>query len=134
MSNPRSTDSDTVPTVNPPAFKLAAVFFKTSVGNEPVREWLKALPADDRKRIGQDIATVQYGWPLGMPLVRALGDGLWEVRTRLTHRIARVLFLTAADEMVLLHGFIKKTQTTPAADLELARTRSKQWRSHDEKG
>lgn len=116
-----------------PALKLEVLFFKTAAGNEPVREWLKSLSPDERKRIGQDLATVQYGWPLGMPLVRAMGSGLWEVRVRLANRIARVLFMTAADEMVLLHGFIKKTQATPSDDLQLARKRSKEWSSHDEK-
>lgn len=116
-----------------PTAKLAAVFFRTGAGNEPVREWLKGLPADERKSIGQDIATVQYGWPLGMPLVRALWNGLWEVRSRLPNRIARVLFMTTDGEMVLLHGFIKKSQTISADDLELARKRFKEWSIHHEK-
>lgn len=94
---------------------------------------VERLPADERKSIGQDIATVQYGWPLGMPLVRALGNGLWEVRSRLPNRIARVLFMTTDGEMVLLHGFIKKSQTISADDLELARKRFKEWSIHHEK-
>ncbi len=93
-------------------------------GREPVREWLKALPyPDDRKRIGEDIKTVEFGWPIGMPTCRALGQGVFEVRTHLAHnRIARVLFyVDAKNRMVLLHSFIKKTQKTPDEDLALAR-------------
>jgi phage-related protein len=90
-----------------------------------VREWLKGLPLpEDRKRIGEDIKTVEFGWPIGMPVCKGLGDGVYEVRTRLRqNRIARVLFyVDKRSRMVLLHGFIKKTQKTPAEDLELART------------
>ena len=79
----------------------------------------------DRKTIGEDIKTVQLGWPLGMPLVRHLGGGLWEVRSRLDNRIARVLFVLSGSTMVLLHGFIKKQQETPKADLDLAIERHK---------
>lgn len=103
-------------------------FYATEFGAEPVREWLKLLPAADRKAVGEDIKTVQFGWPLGMPLVRSLGGGLWEVRTRLENRIARVLFAMDDSAMVLLHGFIKKTQATPAADLDLAKDRLKRLR------
>ena len=103
-------------------------FYASESGAEPVREWLKLMPATDRKTIGEDIKTVQYGWPLGMPLVRSLGAGLWEVRIRLDNRIARVLFVLEGATMVLLHGFIKKTQAIPKADLDLARDRLKQLR------
>jgi phage-related protein len=80
----------------------------------------------DRKTIGEDIKTVQLGWPLGMPLVRHLGGGLWEVRSRLDNRIARVLFVLSGSKVVLLHGFIKKQQETPKADLNLAIERHKE--------
>ena len=98
----------------------------TDAGSEPVKEWLKSLPAIERKVIGEDIKTVQLGWPLGMPLVRNLGDGIWEVRTKLENRIVRVLFALDQSTMVLLHGFIKKQQTTPKPDLNLAKDRLKQ--------
>lgn len=101
-------------------------FFMTDAGSEPVREWLKRLPAIERKIIGEDIKTVQLGWPLGMPLVRNLGDGIWEVRIKLENRIVRVLFALEQSIMVLLHGFIKKQQVTPKADLDLAKDRLKQ--------
>ncbi len=103
-------------------------FYASESGAEPVREWLRLLPATDRRTIGEDIKTVQFGWPLGMPLVRSLGAGLWEVRIRLDNRIARVLFVLEGATMVLLHGFIKKTQATPKAELDLARDRLKQLR------
>ena len=91
---------------------LNVVFFKTAAGNEPVREWLKSLSRKERRAIGEDIKTVQFGWPLGMPVVRKLDKGLWEVRSRLPDRIARVIFTTGESRMVLLHGFIKKAQKT----------------------
>jgi phage-related protein len=107
---------------------LRARFFRTDAGGEPVREWLIGLPAADRKTIGHDIKTVQFGWPLGMPLVEHLGGGIWEVRVRLENRIARVLFVLEDDTMVLIHGFIKKAQKAPKPDLDLARDRLKQLR------
>jgi phage-related protein len=103
-------------------------FFTSAGGAEPVREWLKSLPAVERRAIGEDIKTVQFGWPLGMPLVRNMGGSLWEVRTRLENRIARVLFVLDGAAMVLLHGFIKKGQATSAMDLNLAKDRLKQLR------
>jgi len=100
-------------------------FFRTDAGAEPVRDWLKDLSAIDRKVIGEDIKTVQFGWPLGMPLVGHLGNGIWEVRIKLDNRIARVLFVLDGQTMVLLHGFIKKQQKTPEPDLDLAQDRLK---------
>ena len=105
---------------------LEVKFFANSLGTEPVRDWLKSLTALDRKTIDEDIKTVQLGWPFGMPLVRHLGGGLWEVRTRLDNRIARVLFVLSGSKMVLLHGFIKKQQTTPKPDIDLAKERMKE--------
>jgi len=89
-----------------------------------VRDWLKGLSREHRKRIGEDIKTVEFGWPIGMPVCRPLGDGIYEVRTSLAqNRIARVLFyIDKKGRMVLLHGFIKKTQKTPEQDLKLARS------------
>jgi phage-related protein len=104
--------------------RVPAIFFRTEAGGEPLRDWLKSLPSpEDRKRIGEDIKTVEFGWPIGMPACRPLGDGIYEVRTNLKqNRIARVFFyIDRRGRMVLLHGFIKKTQKTPDEDLELAR-------------
>jgi phage-related protein len=103
-------------------------FFCTDAGTEPVREWLKELTPIDRKAIGEDIKTVQFGWPLGMPLVDHLGGDIWEVRVRLNNRIARILFALEGKTMILLHSFIKKQQATPKPDLDLARDRLKQLR------
>jgi len=105
--------------------RVPAIFFRTEAGGEPVREWLKGLPSEaDRKRIGEDIKTVEFGWPVGMPVCRPLGDGVYEVRTNLAqNRIARVLFyIDEKSRMVLLNGFIKKTRKTPDEDLELAKS------------
>lgn len=104
-------------------------FFASDSGNEPVREWLKTLPASERRSIGEDIKTVQFGWPLGMPLVRKMAKDLWENRIHLTDRIARVLFNVAGHTMVLLHGFIKKSQATPSEELAVAKRRLQQLRS-----
>lgn len=106
--------------------RLPARFFRSESGREPVREWLRRLPVEDRKILGEDIKDVEFSWPIGMPLVRALGGGLWEVRSSLTRgRIGRVLFCVEGECMVLLHGFVKKTQKTPQRDIELALRRRK---------
>ncbi len=101
--------------------KLPAAFFSTAADNEPVREWLKALDDTDRRIVGEDIATAEYGWPVGMPVCRSLGRGLYEIRSDISSgRLARVIFCVAEQRMVLLHGFIKKTRTTPKKELDLA--------------
>ncbi|MEP7356884.1 MAG: type II toxin-antitoxin system RelE/ParE family toxin [Anaerolineales bacterium] len=102
---------------------LAVRFYVTAAGNEPVRDWLKVLPRSARKAIGTDIKTAQFGWPLGMPLIRKLSPGLWEVRSHLDTGIARVIFTVDNGLMVLLHGFVKKSQKTPPAELQTARQR-----------
>ena len=107
--------------------KIDAAFYRSANGSEPVRDWLLELSAEDRRIIGFDIATVEFGWPVGMPLCRSLGSGLWEVRSRLTHgKIARVIFCAARGRMILLHGFVKKTQKMPKAELDTARKRQKE--------
>jgi len=102
--------------------RIPAIFYRTEAGGEPVREWLKRLSRDERKSIGIDIKTVEFGWPIGMPTCRSLAGGLFEVRTSLPgNRISRVLFyIDTRSRMVLLHGFIKKTAKTPLTDLRLA--------------
>ena len=107
---------------------LEVYFYKTSSGNEPVREWLKDLPKEDKRTIGFDIKTVQYGYPIGMPLTRVLHgtNGLEEVRSNVSNGIARVIFYVEDDTMVLLHAFIKKTQKTPQKDLDVAIKRYKE--------
>jgi len=102
---------------------LTVVFHRTGSGNQPVREWLKSLKHNDRKIIGEDIKTAQFGWPLGMPLIRKIEPGIWEVRSHLTQGIARTLFTVEENTMVLLHGFVKKTQKTPPEELKITRQR-----------
>ena len=103
---------------------ISVRFYLTQSGHEPVLDWLKALTREDRRAVGQDIKTVEIGWPLGMPVVRKLDKGLWEVRSHLAGgKIARVLFTVVGGQMVLLHAFIKKSQKTPTDDLELAKSR-----------
>jgi phage-related protein len=106
-----------------PDFILSVRFYRSDSGNEPVRDWLKSLPKEHRKTIGEDIKTVQYGWPIGMPVVRKMEQGLWEVRSHVQNGIARVIFTICGDMMVLLHGFIKKSPKTPLEDLDTAKRR-----------
>lgn len=105
--------------------RIQAVFFQSETGAEPVRDWLKSLDKEDRFRIGTDIKTVEFGWPVGMPTCKSIKRGLFEIRTRLNNRIARVLFCINDGRMVLLHGFIKKSQKTPQTDLDLALERKR---------
>lgn len=115
---------------------LPAVFYKSSSGREPVREWLKNLEKGDRAVIGADIKTIEFGWPVGMPVCRSMSGrkGLWEVRCDLSdNKIARVLFFVHKQKMILLHGFVKKTQKTPESDLDLAMKRKKEHEDYDKK-
>ena len=106
--------------------RLPARFYRSDRGREPVRQWLKSLEAEDRRTIGEDIKDVEFSWPIGMPPVRSLGRELWEVRSSLPHgRIARMIFCVEKDCMVLLHGFMKKTQKTPEQEIDLALKRKK---------
>ena len=109
--------------------RLTVRFFCESTGSEPVRDWLKRLPVEEKREIGSDIKTVQFGWPIGMPVVDHIDGDVWEVRTRLSTRIARVLFVLEGNVMVLLHGFIKKERKTPKADLDIGKQRLKKLRS-----
>lgn len=108
--------------------KIPVVFYRTRTGSEVVRDWLRVLDQRDRNAVGQDLMRIQYRWPVGMPLCRPLRDGLWEVRTSLpSSRIARVLFALSGDRIIVLHGFIKKTQKTPDLDMALARRRRREF-------
>ena len=107
--------------------RVPLVFFRTDLGTEPVREWLLELPKADRHVVGAGLKELEFGWPIGMPLCRALGGGLFELRVSLrSRRIARVIVCVHENELFALHGFIKKTQKTPDGDLELARRRRRQ--------
>jgi phage-related protein len=102
-------------------------FWKTNLGREPVREFLHSLLSDDKKVVGRDMLRLQFGWPIGMPLVRKLQGPLWELRSSLpSKRELRILFVAGEDKLILLHIFIKKTQNTPKADLQLALQRTKE--------
>jgi phage-related protein len=113
--------------IDPPR-KMPVVFYRTAGGREVVRDWLRGLSDGDRNIIGQDLMRVQYRWPVGMPLCRAMGDGLWEVRSDLAgNRIARVMFSVRQQRILILHGFIKKSRKTPDDDLALARRRKQEF-------
>ena len=108
--------------------RIAVAFYRTDTGKEPVREWLKELEPNDRRIMGNDLQTLEYGWPIGMPLCRAIKShkGLWEARSNLSSgRIARVLFCVTGERMILLHAFIKKAQKTPERELKVAVKRMK---------
>lgn len=107
--------------------EMPVVFYRTVAGREPVREWLRGLPAEDRRVIGADLATLQVGWPIGMPMCRSLGAGLWELRSSLpSNRIARLLLFVSEGRIGILHGFIKKTQKTPPGEIAVAQKRMKE--------
>lgn len=107
---------------------LNVYFFQTNNQHEPVRDWLKKIPRDDCRTIGADIKLVQFRWPLGLPLVRKMETDLWEVRSQLSQsKIARVFFTIYKTQLILLHGFIKKSAKTPKKELELARNRKNKW-------
>ena len=108
-----------------PPKQLQVRFYQSANGSEPVREWLKSLDQKDRQIVGTDLKTVEYGWPIGMPLCRKIRGEIWEVRSKLSgnNNIARVLFCTTAEHLVLLNGFVKKTQKAPAGEIDLAERR-----------
>ncbi len=108
---------------------ITAIFYQLSSGKEPVRDWLLSLTQEDRQTIGQDIMSVEFGWPCGEPLCKSLSGypGLWEVRSNIKSGIARVFFYIDKSEMILLHGLVKKTQKTPDRDLKLAQKRKKEY-------
>jgi phage-related protein len=113
--------------------RVPARFYQSEIGNEPVRKWIKKLDVLERKIVGVDIKTVEDGWPIGMPTCRPMGKGLYEVRSNLpSGTIARVLFCIYEDEMILLHGFVKKTQKTPVQDLNLALKRKRTLEAEDD--
>lgn len=103
--------------------KLEVIFYRSASGDDPVAEWIRSLPKADRQTIGTDLMKIQIGWPIGMPLVRKLEPDLWEMRSNLRDGIGRVLFTIEGKKMIVLHGFIKKTQKTPQAELQTARRR-----------
>jgi phage-related protein len=110
--------------------EIPVFFYRTSGGVEPVLDWLRGLPAEDRRVIGIDLSTLQFGWPVGMPLCRALSNGLWEVRSSLpSRRIARLPFFVDEGRIGVVHGFVKKTRKTPPEDLALARRRMKEMKA-----
>jgi phage-related protein len=107
--------------------EIPVIFYRTAAGGEPVRDWLRGLSTEDRRTIGTDLATVQVGWPIGMPLCRSIGESLWEVRSRLSgNRIARLIFFISDGRVGVVHGFIKKTQKTPLAEIDIAKARMKE--------
>lgn len=111
-----------------PLRKAPVIFYRTPSGGNVVLDWIKSLTPEERAAIGQDLMRVQFRWPVGMPLCRPMGDGLWEVRSDLPgHRTARLLFCPVDGDLVVLHGFIKKTRTTPHDDMKLARARQREF-------
>ncbi len=108
---------------------IPVVFFRLDSGREPVREWLRSLTRENRKSIGEDIKTLQFGWPVGMPLARKIGSDIWELRSHVNAGIARTFFTVYRRKIVLLHGFIKKSPKTPSNELAIAKRRLTKLRS-----
>lgn len=112
---------------------LRVEFYRESNGNEPVRSWLQSLDKPIKVIIGEDISKVQFRWPLGMPLVRSLGGGIHELRSHIPNGIIRIIFMVVNKTMVLLHGFIKKTQQLPMTDLKIAKGRASNYEQQETK-
>src|SRR6266566_8546831 len=113
---------------------IPLAFWRSATGREPVREWLKALPAADKRSIGRDLGKVQFGWPVGLPLCRPLSGGLWELRSSLpSRREARVFFGFHDGVLIALHAVIKKARKAPADELAIARQRLKEVQSWPER-
>ncbi|TAJ95200.1 MAG: type II toxin-antitoxin system RelE/ParE family toxin [Gammaproteobacteria bacterium] len=108
---------------------IPVVFFRLNSGREPVRDWLKDLSRENRKAIGEDIKTLQFGWPVGMPLARKMEADLWELRSSVSSGIARTFFTIYQRQIVLLHGFVKKSPNTPSNELATARRRLNELRT-----
>jgi len=102
---------------------IHVAFFRLDSGREPVRDWLKRLHRESCKTIGEDIKTLQFQWPIGMPLTRKMDENLWELRSHVASGIARTFFTIFDSKIVLLHGFVKKSQKTPSKELVVARRR-----------
>jgi phage-related protein len=113
----------------PIARPIRVAFFRLDSGGEPVREWLNDLPKEQCRAIGEDVKTLQFGWPIGMPLVRKIADNLWELRSHISTGIARTFFTVFEDQIVLLHGFVKKSWNTPPKELAMAKRRLSKLRS-----
>ena len=114
--------------------RLPAKFFRSANGVEPVKAWLKTLDREDCRIVGSDIKDVEYSFPIGLPLCRSLfgHKDLWEVRSKITGgRIARIIFYISSGEMILLHGFIKKSKKTPKQEIELAVKRQKEHQKYE---
>ena len=105
------------------------VFFRLDSGREPVRDWLRSQDQASRKSVGEDIKTLQLGWPIGMPLARKMDVKLWELRSRISDGIARTFFTVSGSTIILLHGFVKKAQKTPGSELAIAKRRLNKLRS-----
>lgn len=106
------------------------LFYRTAAGNDVIKDWLRAFEKPDRAILGEDLMTVQFGFPMGLPLCRSLGQGLWEVRSSLTgNREARMIFYhdSEAEALVVLHGFLKKSQKTPRGEIDTALRRKREF-------
>ncbi len=107
--------------------KIETYFYQNNSGREPVREFLQEFSKEDKRIIGGDIKTIEYGWPIGMAVCKPLGNGLYEVRSTISSkREIRIIFYIRSNQMILLHGFIKKSQKTPDKELELSKKRKKE--------
>ena len=108
--------------------RVQARFFLTESGREPVKDWLLGLDRADRREVGRDLMTLEFGWPIGMPLSRPIGAGLHELRSTISgRRECRIFYyVDRFQQLILLHAFIKRSRATPKAELHLARERMKQ--------
>lgn len=103
--------------------RITARFYRTATGGQPIKDWLLSLPADDRRIVGIDIAKVEFGWPVGMPVCAPLGNGLWEVRSTIARGKveARTYFAVEGGDMILLAAHSGKDRQDRTIDLALER-------------
>jgi phage-related protein len=106
----------------------SAVFYKTEAGNEPALYWFRALEPEERRIVGYELRLLQIGFPEGLPRCRSLGDGLFELQCTLPNKIARVIFFLDGHSVIIVPGFIKKSQKTPKEELETAKARKKHYK------
>lgn len=107
------------------------IFYMTDAGNEPALDWFRALEEEERRIVGRDLRVLQLGFPMGMPLCKSLGNGLWELRSTLPKKIARVIFFVDGQDFIVVHGFIKKSQKTPKEALDTAKSRKRLYKTLD---
>jgi phage-related protein len=111
-------------------------YYQTGNGKYPVEEFTDSLEKKSQARIARTLDLLEeFGIDLGMPYTKYLEKHLWELRIRLGRNRYRIIyFLATGKTFILLHGFSKKTDVVPRADLEIATNRRDDYLSRGRKG